>query len=113
MIRNYHLATCPTTGKRGFETRALARRSRRDSHFQDVSVYPCESCGLFHVGGWHGTKDRAAHRHETEETTIPIIDAARLLNVSSDFIRRLITADKVRHRDGQPYRADIERLTTQ
>ena len=113
MIRNYHLATCPTTGKRGFETRAQARRSRRDSHFQDVSVYVCEECRLFHVGGWHGVKDRSAHRHETEETTIPIIDAARELGVSSDFIRRLITADKVRHRDGQPYRADIERLTTQ
>lgn len=112
MIRNYHLATCQVTGKRGFETRALARRSRRDSHFHDVSVYVCESCGLFHVGGWHGVKDRAVHRGITEETTIPIIEAAHELGVSSDFIRRLITANKIRHRDGQPYRTDIERITT-
>ena len=113
MIRNYHLATCQVTGKRGFETRALARRSRRESHFQDVSVYVCDHCQLFHVGGWHGVKDRSAHRGITEEATIPIIEAARELGVSNDFIRRLITADKVRHRDGQPYRADIERITTQ
>lgn len=113
MSNNYHLATCQVTGKRGFETRALARRSRRDSHYPDVSVYSCESCGLFHVGGWHGVKDRAAHRKQADELTIPIIDAARELNVPSDFIRRLITAEKIRHRDGKPYRADIERLTTQ
>lgn len=113
MARSYHASTCAVTGKRGYATKAEAKRSKRDSHFRDVSVHQCADCPNWHVGGWHGTKDRAAHRHETDEPTVPIIEAAHLLNVSSDFIRRLITADKVRHRDGQPYRADIERIATQ
>lgn len=113
MARSFFASTCTVTGKRGYYTKALAKRAMRDSHHHDVSVYACELCRQWHVGGWHGLKDRSAHRHETEETTIPITEAARLLNVSSDFIRRLITANKVRHRDGQPYRADIERITTQ
>lgn len=112
MSRNYHLATCQTTGKLGFETRALARRSRRDSHYPDVSVYSCESCGLFHVGGWHGVKDRAAHRGVIESPTMTTLEASQYLQVSTAFIARLVESGKVRQENGQPYRADIERLAT-
>lgn len=112
MAKSIHLGTCAVTGKLGFDTRAKARQSRRASHFHDVSVYTCEHCNLFHVGGWHGVKDRAYHRHETDEVIMTVRDAMAALDVSADFIQMLMQTGKVRHDAGQPYQADIERISS-
>ncbi|WNM64562.1 hypothetical protein SEA_MIDNIGHTRAIN_75 [Arthrobacter phage MidnightRain] len=101
---------CPTSQKRCFPTRADAKRNLRLHHLKDVTVYKCQDCGYFHQGGWHGTKDRAAHRSDAGIGTMTIEQACRELAVSPTFIERLIESGKVRAENGAPYRADIERI---
>lgn len=112
MGKHLHHSTCLTTGKRSYNTKATAKRAMRDSHFDDVSVYRCEECNNFHVGGWHGTKDRSAHRGTIAKPTMTATEASRYLHVSAEFIDRLIDSGKIRHEEGEPYRADIERIAT-
>lgn len=109
---SYHIrrGACATTNKRCWLTRAEAKKSVRNYHVQDVTVYKCGHCTYFHVGGWHGSKDRAAHRGETTPDTMTIADACRLLNVTPGFITRLINTDRVQTFRGNPYRTDIERI---
>lgn len=43
--------TCATTGKRGYETRKLARTARRQARpTNEMNIYTCHACGLYHVG---------------------------------------------------------------
>lgn len=112
MAEHQRRGACSGTGKRCFDTRALAKQNLRRNHLPDLSVYKCDDCGYFHLGGWHGTKDRAAHRGEIQPETMPVSEAGRTLNVSSAFIERLIETGKIRATNGQPFRADIERLLT-
>mgnify|MGYP003604751504 CR=1 FL=1 len=109
MSANQRHGNCPTSGKRMYESRAEAKHNLRQSRLK-LSVYRCDGCGWFHQGGWHGVVDRAAHRGETTVETYSITNAAHCLSVSHDFITRLVTSGKVRSIDGQPYRADIDRL---
>lgn len=50
--------TCPVTGKRGWATKDLARRSRRATPDRDLHVYRCDDCGRWHLG------TRAGHDHQ-------------------------------------------------
>jgi len=100
---------CSITGKRCFDTRTQAKHNLRQTNLK-LGVYKCE-CGYFHQGGWHGNKDRAAHRGEIPADAMTADDAARALNVSPSFISRLIESGKVRSENGLPNRTDIDRLS--
>lgn len=101
---------CPTTGKVCYPDRAAAKAHRNRTHMPEVAAFKCRDCGFFHLGGWHGTKDRAAHRGEIPPEAMTVSDACRALDVSEPFMERLIESGKVRSSDGHPFRADIERL---
>lgn len=101
---------CPTSSKVCYPDRAAAKNHIRRACMQNVAAYKCDDCGFFHIGGWHGTKDRAAHRSDTGIGTMPIEQASRELAVSQEFISRLIESGKVRSENGAPYRADIEKI---
>lgn len=100
---------CPTTSKVCYIDRATAKRTIQKNHMPRVAAYKCGDCGFFHIGGWHGVKDRSAHSAGSVGT-MPIETACKLLGVSVEFIERLIEAGKVGSEDGLPYRADIERI---
>lgn len=101
---------CTATGKVCYPDRAAAKAHKKRSNMPGVAAYKCRDCGFFHLGGWHGTKDRAAHRGEILPEAMTVTDAAHALDVSAQFIERLIEAGKVRASDGHPFRLDIERL---
>lgn len=101
---------CSSTGKVCYPNRSAAKDHRRRAKMLDVSAYKCGDCGFFHLGGWHGIKDRAAHRSDTGVWTMTVEQAAATLAVSPEFIARLIESEKVRSHDGAPYREDIERI---
>lgn len=108
---------CAVTGKVCFTSRAKAKEVIRNKHMVGVSTFLCESCSYFHVGGWHGTKDRLAHREmhgATGDTTaMPIDHAARFLGVSVDIVHRMIQAGKVRGTDTRVDSTDISRIKLQ
>jgi hypothetical protein len=110
MSNHVRRGACATTGKRCFDTRTDAKHSIRQSHLK-LAVNKCRDCGYFHQGGWHGTKDRAAHRGEIPSETITVADAARALNVTTAFVARLVESGKIRSENGLPNRGDIDRLT--
>ena len=74
--------TCPTTGKRGWATKDLARRARRATPDRDLHVYRCDDCGLWHLGARAG-HDRQWHRdhHAGQEHSglVEIRAAVRML----------------------------------
>ncbi len=87
---------CPTTGKRMFSTRGEAKRYRDRKHW-DTAVFKCEDCGgYFHIGGWQGVKDRAAHRelHGGGRSMVGVDMSVRMaaeeLNVTPEFLGQLI-----------------------
>lgn len=108
---------CPTSSKTCYLSRKAAKLVIKTRHMDGVNVYSCTDCGFFHIGGWHGVKDRAAHReHHGEverDTCIPIAHAARLLRVSESMIIRLVDAGKVRGTEERVERIDIDRLVEQ
>lgn len=53
---------CPTSHKVCYHNRAAAKQHVRRANMAEVSVYKCDDCQFFHIGGWGGLKDRAAHR---------------------------------------------------
>lgn len=101
---------CPTTHKRMFVTRADAKHNITTNHLKDVTAFKCADCKYFHVGGWHGVKDRAAHRGETIPDTMTITEACRRLDVSPQFLGRLIDAGRITTYNGNPATTDIERI---
>ena len=83
---------CLATGKRGYQSRAdakkvIARWQTRDKGH--LWAYKCQSCGNHHIGHSNG-RDRGEHRahHEagtgrrehTDPTWVPLQEAARMLN---------------------------------
>ena len=54
------IGLCPTTGKRMYSTRKLARAAARSIH-GDLSAFECDDCGHFHMGH-HGGRTREQHR---------------------------------------------------
>jgi hypothetical protein len=102
---------CPTTQKVCYHNRAAAKQHVRRANMAEVSVYKCPDCGFFHIGGWGGRKDRAAHRGHVN-STMTKAEASNELDVSQEFIQRLIDSRKVRSENGQPYRQDIQRILT-
>ncbi|VXB23593.1 hypothetical protein [Citricoccus sp. K5] len=92
---------CPTTGKRMFSTRGEAKRYRDRKHW-DTAVFKCGDCGgYFHIGGWQGVKDRAAHRElhgggrSMVGVDISVRMAAEELNVTPEFLGQLIEDGKL------------------
>ena len=86
---------CTTTGKRGYQSRADAKKVLarwQVDHKEDLWAYKCQSCGLHHIGHSNGV-DRAGHRahHErgtgrgepADPTWVPLAEAARLLRASN------------------------------
>lgn len=110
MSAHIRRGACPTTSKRIYITRAEAKKDMRRGHMKDVTVYKCDGCGQFHVGGWHGEKDRSVHRGETEPDTMPLSEACRVLDVSAAFIQRLVVVGKIRTYAGELCRVDVERI---
>jgi hypothetical protein len=84
MSNHVRRGACATTGKRCFDTRADAKHNNRQSHLK-LSVYKCRDCGFFHQGGWHGTKDRAAHRGENGQPNR--VDIDRLTQLTEEIAR--------------------------
>ena len=86
---------CLDTGKRGYQSRAdakkvIARWQTRDKGH--LWAYKCQSCGNHHIGHSHGL-DRVDHRahHEAgtgrrepaDPTWVPLVEAARMLRASN------------------------------
>lgn len=111
MTDHIRRGACPTTHKRMFVTKSDAKHNIVINHLKDVAAFKCGDCGYFHVGGWHGSKDRSVHRGETAPDTMPMLEACRLLDVSVAFIKKLEGAERVRTFRGNPYRIDIERIS--
>lgn len=107
---------CPASGKSCFTERKYAKKVAHDKHMQDVSVYKCDDCPYFHIGGWHGSKDRSQHRELHGQVSValdmPIIHAARFLRVSEDIVYRMIDAGKIRGTDTHANTTDIHRIHT-
>lgn len=84
---------------------------------QDVSVYKCDDCPYFHIGGWHGYKDRSQHREmhgeQAAPVDMPIPHAANFLRVSEDIVHRMISAGKIRGTHTHANHTDIQRIHTQ
>ncbi|WP_102157689.1 hypothetical protein [Zhihengliuella halotolerans] len=115
----YQYATagiCMDTGKLKYVSRKEAKRVVRLKGWRDMSVYACPDCSHIHIGGWHGVKDRIAHRelHGTDrvepEPQVPIEDAAAELGVSTDAIRRAIAVGAARGTDTHIHHGDLARL---
>lgn len=110
MSEHIRRGACASTGKRCFVTRDAAKHNVRINNLK-LAVFKCGACGYFHQGGWQGNKDRAAHRGELPPETMTPSEAARELNVSIEFIARLVESGKIRSVNGLPNRLDIDRLT--
>ena len=94
---------CLATGKRGYQSRAdakkvLARWQSRDKGH--LWAYKCQSCGNHHIGHSNGV-DRAGHRsqHETgtgrrehtDPTWVTLHEAARMLHAHDpDLMARIL-----------------------
>lgn len=74
--------TCPATGKRGYMSKAAAKRARRRTHGSSennngaLSLYACAHCRLWHIGHLpkalrNGTIDRETYLAHRRRDTPP------------------------------------------
>lgn len=81
-------ATCPTTGKRGYETRKQARKARQAGGHIHGHPYLCKFCRLYHLGRYKAAKTRDEYR-QSQAGHVHVNSAHKELGIS---LRALLTA---------------------
>lgn len=60
-----HIGTCPTTGKRQYESRKHARKARQMAGHTHGNAYLCDHCAYWHIGRRRSSATRAEYRGDT------------------------------------------------